>query len=86
MPLYEFECPEHGRFVKQMPLVYDHTAVCPVCGVKAVRKFSAVNTRRVVPLYLLDAAGNVLNKRADSSSSDDRNPNIPPDYPNLLEV
>ena len=39
MPLYEFQCPEHGR-VERMAEVGARVAPCPACGVTAARRFS----------------------------------------------
>lgn len=40
MPLYEFSCPEHGRFDEFQDMHEMHRAVCPKCGKRADRVFS----------------------------------------------
>ena len=32
MPLYEYECPEHGRFEKLKPIEERYDQPCPECG------------------------------------------------------
>jgi putative FmdB family regulatory protein len=39
VPLYEFECDEHGRFDTKAPMGTD-SAPCPTCGDDSERVFS----------------------------------------------
>ena len=42
MPLYEFECPEHGKFEELRPLdAHSIPALCPVCDKISERVMSA---------------------------------------------
>lgn len=84
MPLYEYRCPDCGNeFESLKPSVLRDKVACTRCGARATRRVSMPVFRMAVPLYLLDGGGNVLNKNPDSSSSDERNPGTPPDYPNI---
>lgn len=69
----------------------DKVADCPVCGKPAEFRISLPRIRIAVPLTIYQelprGQGYVeIDKKADSSDSADRNYDIPPDYPNLLEV
>lgn len=37
--LYEFECPVHGRFEVNQPIMAEHKANCPKCGQPAKRVY-----------------------------------------------
>jgi len=37
---YDFKCQEHGEFEVSQPIMAEHTASCPECGVTAQRVFS----------------------------------------------
>ena len=91
MPFYEYRCQEHGRFEVRQPMFSERVADCPVCGKPAEFRISMPRIRIAVPLTLYQelphGKGYIeINKKADSSDSADRNLDIPPDYPNLLEV
>ena len=91
MPLYEFSCFEHGRFDRFQPMFSEHTSMCPECGAEARRVFSMPNVRVAIPITVLQELPHnqgyeVMDRKEDSSDSADRNYDIPPDYPNLLEV
>lgn len=47
MPLYEFECPEHGRFEMLWPIrdCYRSWCICPECGFACERVASRVSMR-----------------------------------------
>ena len=69
----------------------DKVANCPICGQPAERRISLPSVRIAVPLTLYQELPHgqgyaEINKKADSADSADRNYDIPPDYPNLLEV
>ena len=34
---YQFKCENHGEFEVSQPMLSEHTAKCPVCGVTAQR-------------------------------------------------
>lgn len=40
MPLYDYDCPEHGVVPIVVPIDLRDCAVCPTCGVKVKRLFS----------------------------------------------
>lgn len=68
-----------------------HKANCLVCQEPAERRFSPPNVRNVLPLIVLQeqphgAKPIEVGRMADSSYSEQRNMDMPPDYPNLLEV
>ena len=46
MPLYEYECPEHGKFEKLKRLPDDYMETCPKCG-KLCRKLMSVFSSRI---------------------------------------
>jgi putative FmdB family regulatory protein len=44
MPIYEFECDEHGTFDEQRPMsLAKSTSACPACGTEARRVLSVPN-------------------------------------------
>ena len=87
MPVYEYRCPNCGNEEEHIASIDNrHKAACTRCGITATLRASLSSFKMAIPLYLISGKGEVLNKRANSSSSDERNPDIPPDYPNLLEV
>ncbi len=46
MPIYDYECDEHGVFEEIRPFEESSTPInCPTCGKSASRVFSAPNTR-----------------------------------------
>lgn len=88
MPLYEYECSEHGRFEVRQPMFSEHVSVCPECGAEARRIFSMPNVRIAIPITLVQELPHgqgyaVIDRKEDSSDSADRDPELPPDYPNL---
>ena len=89
MPFYEYRCEQHGKFDKRQEMSDQHTAVCPECGGDTVMLFSPFKFRIAVPLTVYQAQPHgeeptKVDWVADSSDSADRNPDIPPDYPNLI--
>lgn len=42
MPIYEYECPEHGIFELRQGMFADTKTACPVCGVECKRVMSAI--------------------------------------------
>lgn len=64
----------------------EHKADCLICQEPAERRFSA-NFRIARPLVILQEQPHgqpvEVGRYADSADSADRNPDIPPDYPNL---
>lgn len=38
--LYEFSCLEHGLFQVNQPIMAEHRATCPKCGLEAQRIYS----------------------------------------------
>ena len=50
MPLYEFECDEHGSFDEQRPMSEAKLgAPCPACGASARRVLSVPGLSRLAP-------------------------------------
>ena len=47
MPIFEYECPEHGKFEKIKNLNDNSTEYCPVCGASAQRIMSRPAITRV---------------------------------------
>jgi len=47
MPIYEFECPEHGRFEVLKTLGSPETEPCPKCGKESSKVFSAIGFFRI---------------------------------------
>ncbi len=91
MPFYEFNCEKHGRFEVRQPMESEHVSVCPTCGLVAQRRYSLLVTRVREPIMILQARSHgqepvIVGKIPNRSYSDERNMDIPPDYPNLLEV
>lgn len=91
MPLYEFKCDCGYAGEKIVPIRDLHSTVCPDCGGILQRVFSPFAIKVAVPLiyYQEQPHGQKpveIGRVADSSYSDERNLDIPPDYPNLLEV
>ena len=43
MPLYEYQCSEHGVFEKRQSIEDRHEAYCPQCGRLSEKKMSVVN-------------------------------------------
>ena len=87
MPLYEYRCPDCGlEFESRVPMKDRDKVACTRCGTTATKRISLSSFRMVKPLYMLDSRGEVIAKEGNSSSSDERNLDIPPDYPNILEV
>ena len=91
MALYVYECPKQGQFEKLQGMFSLHTCACPQCGEDTRRVFTMPNVRMAIPLIFLQERPHgqkpiEIGRIPDSYSSDDRNPDIPPDYPNLLEV
>jgi len=41
MPMYEYECPKHGRYETFMPMKECNLGICPSCGKVGDRKFSS---------------------------------------------
>ena len=78
MPLYEYECPIHGRFTVSQPMFGKHEADCLVCQEPAERKFSCV-FRMADPVTVLQDLGKhpdgshkgyqILDWKADSGIS-----------------
>jgi len=56
--IYEFECPEHGRFEVNQPMMAEHKANCPICGKEAQRIFSSPQWFYDKPRNLFDKQGN----------------------------
>lgn len=42
-PLYEFDCPEHGKFEALKPMSDGRTAICPYCGKEVEKVMSTCN-------------------------------------------
>ena len=55
---YEFECPEHGRFEVNQPIMVEHKATCPVCGKEAQRRYFMPQWFYDKPRTLFDKRGN----------------------------
>ena len=50
MPVYEFECPDCGRFTALRNLALSgHPAACPTCGTVSPKVFSVINLRGMRP-------------------------------------
>lgn len=47
MPVYEYECPEHGRFELLQDISAGTSRLCPKCGVESNRVVSKVTFRIV---------------------------------------
>ena len=43
MPLYEYDCPNHGKFEAIKPMSDGQFALCPVCGERVGKVMSACN-------------------------------------------
>jgi len=43
MPVYEYECPVHGKFDTWKPMAERHLALCPECGKASKKLMSACN-------------------------------------------
>jgi putative FmdB family regulatory protein len=43
MPLYEYNCPEHGKFEAHRPMRVRETANCPKCGQLCDKVMSTCN-------------------------------------------
>ena len=65
MPIYEYECPDHGRFDALQSMMAEHKATCPECGKPAERRFSITNHRQANPLKVIDHTGRVLATNPD---------------------
>ena len=50
MPIYEFECPKHGRVSVRQSMDSERRASCPECSIRAVPRMSACNFRFATPL------------------------------------
>lgn len=53
MPLYEYECLEHGKFSTFQPMFGERKATCPKCGKPAEARISACNCRFAEPVTFL---------------------------------
>ena len=43
MPLYEYDCPEHGKFEVRKPIARRMDAKCPICGTSSHKVMSTCN-------------------------------------------
>ena len=69
----------------------DKVADCPICGQPAEHRISLPVVRIAIPLITLQELPHnqgykEIDRKPDSTDSADRNYDIPPDYPNLLEA
>ncbi len=55
MPLYEFECPRHGRFEVKQAMLEEHKAVCPQCGLDSPYVFKPFTTMKSKELTHTDS-------------------------------
>ena len=74
MPIYTYECLDHGRFEVRQPMLSEHKANCLVCGESAERRVSVSHIRFAEPITLLQDLGGgkgyqVLGWKADSGIS-----------------
>ncbi|MEL6196813.1 MAG: zinc ribbon domain-containing protein [Pseudomonadota bacterium] len=62
MPLYEYDCAEHGRFEERRPMAeFDQPCACPACGTPAPR---ATALPRMAVLSAGDRHAHATNERA----------------------
>ena len=54
MPVYEYECSEHGRFEIMQPISADTVQPCPSCGRDSARKLSRIGLAGVHHTEKLD--------------------------------
>ena len=55
MPIYEFECSEHGKFEVKQSMLDERRAVCPQCGLDSRRLFSVPAMRASKELIHTDS-------------------------------
>lgn len=92
MPFYEYKCSKHGRFEVRQPMLSEKVADCPKCGKPAEHRISLPTVQMArEPITVLQEQPHgqkpiMVDRIPDKPSSDEHNLDIPPDYPNLLEV
>jgi len=74
IPIYAYECLEHGRFEVRQPMADDRKANCPKCSKSAEPRISACDYRFAEPITLLQELPRgkgyqVLGWKADSGIS-----------------
>jgi len=57
MPIYEYRCPEHGRFSVRQPMFDERKADCPECGKPAEPRISVCSFRFAEPLTVYQDLG-----------------------------
>lgn len=57
MPVYEYECSEHGRFSAIQPMSGERKADCPACSMPGEPRISLFNSRSAEPLTVYQDLG-----------------------------
>ena len=65
MPMYEYDCPKHGRF-SLIQGYNDTDGSCPKCGAKSRRLVSVPSIRIAEPLLFFNHEGKEINRVPDS--------------------
>ncbi len=82
MPLYVYECAEHGRFDVLQRMSDEHKATCPKCGSNSKLVITSCNHRIATPIRWVTEDGTVLAEKPDSGIRPP--PGLP--YPAISQV
>ncbi len=54
--LYQFRCPEHGEIEVNQPMLSEHKAQCPICGIECQRIFSSLQVIWIGEIFRSDGS------------------------------
>ncbi len=84
MPLYEFECPEHGKFEKSYTRYDVSSSPCPVCSKPARLLMSLSTFRMAEPFKVVGSDGRVTQEKQVLNNMPDWRETKPIEYPDAV--